>query len=180
MPVLNVPFRLIFYWDPQRWGVRDNNLPPQPTVPFLPSDRLSSRGATCTDCPVAPCCSRRHPGDGRVFEQPIIPPSPLGPFTDTYSTLSKNGAFTHAFSITSLGSITASIISLAPGPSQIVGFQLGVWNGTSCTTSSSRDGATTGSSSTLTASSAGILCVRLYDVGFVDDPVLYQLQVVYP
>jgi hypothetical protein len=24
------------------------------------------------------------------------------------------------------------------------------------------------------------LCVRLYDVGFVDDPVLYQLQVVYP
>jgi hypothetical protein len=112
---------------------------------------------------------------------PIVPTPPSGPVTDTYSgTLSKNGAFTHAFSISSLGSITASIVSLAPNVSQIVGFQLGVWNGTSCTASSSTDVATTGSSITLTASSAGIVCVRLYDVGFVDTPVLYQLQVVHP
>jgi hypothetical protein len=112
---------------------------------------------------------------------PIVPTPPLGSVTDTYSgTLSKNGAFTHAFSISSLGSITASIVSLAPNASQIVGFQLGVWNGTSCTASSSTDVATTGSSITLTASSAGIVCVRLYDVGFIDDPVLYQLQVVHP
>jgi hypothetical protein len=113
---------------------------------------------------------------------PIVPTPPSGvPVTDTYSgTLSKNGAFTHAFSISSLGSITASIVSLAPNASQILGFQLGVWNGTSCTASSSTDVATTGSSITLTASSAGIVCVRLYDVGFVDDPVLYQLQVVHP
>jgi outer membrane protein insertion porin family len=34
MPVLNVPFRLIFYWDPQRWGVRDNNLQPQQAYGF--------------------------------------------------------------------------------------------------------------------------------------------------
>ena len=112
---------------------------------------------------------------------PIVPTPPVGSVTDTYSgTLSKNGAFTHAFSISSLGSITASIISLAPNASQIVGFQLGVWNGTSCTASSSTDVATTGSSITLTASSAGIVCVRLYDVGFIDTPVLYQLQVVHP
>ena len=112
---------------------------------------------------------------------PIVPTPPVGSVTDTYSgTLSKNGAFTHAFSISSLGSITAGIVSLAPNASQIVGFQLGVWNGTSCTASSSTDVATTGSSITLTASSAGIVCVRLYDVGFIDTPVLYQLQVVYP
>ena len=112
---------------------------------------------------------------------PIIPTPPVGSVTDTYSgTLSKNGAFTHAFSISSLGSITASIVSLAPNASQILGFQLGVWNGTSCTASSSTDVATTGSSITLTASSAGIVCVRLYDVGFIDTPVLYQLQVVHP
>ena len=112
---------------------------------------------------------------------PIVPTPPVGSVTDTYSgTLSKNGAFTHAFSISSLGSITAGIVSLAPNASQIVGFQLGVWNGTSCTASSSTDVATTGSSITLTASSAGIVCVRLYDVGFVDTPVLYQLQVVHP
>jgi outer membrane protein insertion porin family len=34
MPVLNVPFRLIFYYDPQRWGVRDNNLQPQQAFGF--------------------------------------------------------------------------------------------------------------------------------------------------
>ena len=34
MPVLNVPFRLIFYADPQRWGVRDNNLQPQQAYGF--------------------------------------------------------------------------------------------------------------------------------------------------
>jgi outer membrane protein assembly factor BamA len=34
MPVLNVPFRLIFYYDPQRGGVRDNNLQPQQAYGF--------------------------------------------------------------------------------------------------------------------------------------------------
>ena len=29
MPVLNVPFRLIYAWNPQRGGVLDNNLHPQ-------------------------------------------------------------------------------------------------------------------------------------------------------
>ena len=103
------------------------------------------------------------------------------PCTDGFQgTLSTNGAFTHTFTITQLGSVTASIVSLAPTSSQIVGFGLGVWNGTSCTVASSSDVATTGSSITLTASAAGTLCVRLYDVGFVTTPVLYALQVVHP
>ena len=103
------------------------------------------------------------------------------PCTDTFSnTLSANGAFTHTFTITNLGSVTASIVSLAPTSSQIVGFGLGVWNGTSCTMASSSDVATTGSTINLNASSAGILCVRLYDVGFITTPVLYTLQLVHP
>jgi ABC-type Fe3+-hydroxamate transport system substrate-binding protein len=111
----------------------------------------------------------------------VTAPTPGTPQTDVYSgTLSKNGAFTHAFSISTLGSITTTIVSLAPNAAQIVGLQLGVWNGVSCTAASSTDVATTGSSITLNASSAGIVCVRLYDVGFVGDPVLYQLQVVHP
>jgi hypothetical protein len=102
------------------------------------------------------------------------------PCTDGFSgTLSKNGAFSHTFSITNLGSVTTTIVSLVP-TTQIVGLQLGVWNGVSCTAASSTDTATTNSSITLNASSAGVLCVRLYDVGFISDPVLYQLQVVHP
>jgi len=120
---------------------------------------------------------------GACNNNPILPTNPITgtPVTDSFSgTLSKNGAFTHAFSISSLGSITAAIVGLAPNSAQIVGLQLGVWNGTSCTASSSTDVATTGSSITLTASAAGIVCVRLYDVGFIGEPVLYQLQVVHP
>jgi len=114
---------------------------------------------------------------------PIVTnPTVVGlPVTDSFSgTLSKNGAFTHAFSISTVGSITAAIVALAPNSAQIVGLQLGVWNGTSCTASSSTDVATTGSSITLNASGAGIVCVRLYDVGYIGEPVLYQLQVVHP
>ncbi len=103
------------------------------------------------------------------------------PCTDGFTgTLSLNGAFTHTFTITNLGSVTASVVSLSPNTSQIVGFGLGVWNGTSCTVTSSNDTATTGSSITLNASGAGTLCVRLYDVGFITTPVLYTLQVVHP
>jgi hypothetical protein len=103
------------------------------------------------------------------------------PCTDGFSgTLSVNGAFTHTFTTTTLGAVTASIIALVPNSSQILGFGLGVWNGTSCTVASSTDTATTGSSITLNASAAGTLCVRLYDVGFITTPVLYQLQVVHP
>jgi len=120
---------------------------------------------------------------GACNNTPIVPtnPTPGVPVTDTFSgTLSKNGAFTHAFSISTLGSITAAIVALQPNAAQIVGLQLGVWNGASCTAASSTDTATTGSSITLNASSAGVVCVRLYDVGFIADPVLYQMQVVHP
>jgi hypothetical protein len=107
-------------------------------------------------------------------------------FTDTFTgTLSRNGAFTHSFTTLGLGAVTASIVTLAPNTTQIVGMSLGVWTGSACSTSpatggSSSDVASTGSSITLNATAAGSLCVRLYDVGFISDPVLYTLQVQHP
>ena len=107
-------------------------------------------------------------------------------FTDTYTgTLSQNGAFTHIFTIQTLGSVTVSILNLSPNSSQIVGLSLGVWTGDSCSTSpqtggSASDTATTGSSITLNATAAGNLCARLYDVGFVTQPVLYTIQITHP
>ena len=107
-------------------------------------------------------------------------------FTDTFTgTLSQNGSFTHSFTTASLGAVTVTIVSLTPNASQIVGLSLGVWNGSACSTSpqtggSSSDTATSGSSITLNASAAGSLCVRLYDVGFITDPVLYTFTVSHP
>jgi ABC-type Fe3+-hydroxamate transport system substrate-binding protein len=116
----------------------------------------------------------------------VTTPTTTTTFTDTFTgTLSRNGSFTHSFTTANLGAVSASIVNLQPTSSQIVGLSLGVWNGTACSTSpatggSSSDIATTGSSITLNATAAGSLCVRLYDVGFIDDPVLYTLQVTHP
>ena len=107
-------------------------------------------------------------------------------FTDTFTgTLSKNGAFTHSFTTATLGAVTVTIVSLQPVSTQIVGLSLGVFTGSACSTTpatggSSSDTATTGSTITLNATAAGSLCVRLYDVGFVNEPVLYTLQVTHP
>ena len=108
------------------------------------------------------------------------------PSTDTFTgTLSKNGAFTHIFTITTLGAVTVTIINLSPDTTQIVGLTLGVWNGTACSTSpatggSATDVASTGTSITLNATAAGNLCARLDDVGFVTTPVLYTMQITHP
>lgn len=108
------------------------------------------------------------------------------PSTDTFTgTLSQNGAFTHIFSVTTLGAVTVTIVSLSPNSAQIVGMSLGVWNGTACSTSpatggSATDVASTGSSITLNTTAAGNLCARLYDVGFITTPVLYTMQVTHP
>ncbi len=106
--------------------------------------------------------------------------------TDTFTgTLSQNGAFTHVFSVTTLGAVTVTIVSLSPTTSQVVGLSLGVWNGSACSTSpatggSATDVATTGSSITLNTTAAGNLCARLYDVGFITTPVLYTMQITHP
>ena len=107
-------------------------------------------------------------------------------FTDTYTgTLSVNGGFTHIFTIQTLGSVTVTILNLSPNSSQIVGLSLGVWTGTGCSTSpqtggSASDTASTGSSITLNATAAGNLCARLYDVGFITQPVIYTMQITHP
>jgi ABC-type Fe3+-hydroxamate transport system substrate-binding protein len=112
--------------------------------------------------------------------------TPASPQTDTFTgTLSKNGAFTHIFTITTLGAVTVTIVNLSPDNTQLVGLSLGVWNGTACSTSpatggSASDVASTGTSITLNATGAGNLCARLYDVGFINTPVLYTMQITHP
>jgi hypothetical protein len=107
-------------------------------------------------------------------------------FTDTFTgTLSQNGAFQHIFTIQSLGAVTVTILNLSPNTSQLVGLSLGVWTGSQCSTTpqtggASNDTATTGSTITLNATGAGNLCARLYDVGFVTQPVLYTMQITHP
>ncbi len=106
--------------------------------------------------------------------------------TDTVvGTLTQNGSFQHIFTISTLGTVTVTIVSLSPSSSQVVGLSLGVWTGTQCSTSpqtggAANDTATTGSTITLNATAAGNLCARIYDVGYVNTPVQYTLQITHP
>ena len=110
-------------------------------------------------------------------------PTPTTPVTvtDTFAgSLNRNGAASYSFATAASGNITASITSLAPDSTLIVGLSLGTWNGTSCQIVLANDKASQSSLLIGTASAAGNLCVRVYDVGNVTDPITYELQVNHP
>jgi hypothetical protein len=101
--------------------------------------------------------------------------------TDTFAgTLSPSGAATYSFTTAVSGNITATLSSLAPNSALIVGLALGTWSGNSCQVVIAKDQATLNSYVIGAASAAGILCVRIYDVGNVTDPSTYEIQVNHP
>src|SRR5439155_14490665 len=62
-------------------------------------------------------------------------PTPTTPATttDTFSdTLNQNGAHSHPFVVVAAGSITATLTTVAPDSTVVMGFSLGTWNGTAC------------------------------------------------
>jgi hypothetical protein len=103
---------------------------------------------------------------------------------DTFSgTLNQNGAATNQFTTLQSGTVTATLSSLvAPDSSSPpnVGLALGTWNGNSCTAVLSKDSANVSSSITGNVSAAGVLCVRIYDVGNITTSVDYTINVNHP
>jgi hypothetical protein len=110
-------------------------------------------------------------------------PTPTTPVTvtDTFAgTLTQNGAASYSFTTAASGSVTAALTSLAPNSSLVVGLSLGTWNGFACQVVLANDKAIQSSVVVGAASSAGSLCVRVYDVGNVGDPTTYEVQVTHP
>ena len=130
----------------------------------------------CAILALTPAC-----GDTTVGPQPT--PTPVtDPFTGTLAT---NGAFTHTFSVSAAGSVTATLTTVAPDATVAVGFQLGTFNtiNSTCSAVISNDAALQGAVETATAQTAGTYCVRIYDAaGTVkaDTPVNYTITVVHP
>jgi len=118
--------------------------------------------------------------------------TPTGPtlpsiLTETFSgTLTHNSAYTHPFSVTQAGSVTVFLITSAnaakASDNQIpLGVSLGTWNGASCAIVIANDNVSPGSSITGTATAAGNLCIRVYDVGFMPaSSANYELLVDHP
>src|SRR5690242_14839898 len=110
-------------------------------------------------------------------DTPITTPTPIS-VTDTFpitppGSLNMNGGVSHDFSVSGSGEVRAQLTSLAPDTTQIIGFALGTWNGAGCQIILANDRATQGTIITGAATGAGTLCVRVYDVGRITDPVQY-------
>lgn len=111
----------------------------------------------------------------------LTDPTPTTSTTEVFTgTINRNGAATHTFTTTRSGSVTATLSSLRPDNTIAIGLSLGTWNGEACQTVIARDRAVVGNVVIGTASSAGTLCVRVYDVGALVAPTKYEVQVVRP
>ena len=111
-------------------------------------------------------------------------PTPSPTKTDDFTgSLSKNGAVAHSFTLVGTGSVTASLKSLDPDATQVLGLNIGQWDGSSCSFFKANENATVGTTLTVTANSTGTLCVRIYDSGKITDPSVtynYDIQVIHP
>lgn len=103
--------------------------------------------------------------------------------TETFTgTLTRNGATSHPFPVSSAGGgdVTAILKAVAPDGAAVVGFSIGTWNGTACQSVIANDRATAPASLLGRATSIGTLCVRIYDVGTIVDPQDYEVEVTHP
>ena len=111
------------------------------------------------------------------------PTSPSGAITtETFEgTLIRNGATTFTLTTASSGTVTATLVSIAPDTTIPIGFSLGTWNGTACSTSGIfNDNALAGSTILGSVSAAASLCVRTYDVGKITSAVTFKIEISHP
>jgi hypothetical protein len=114
-------------------------------------------------------------------DTPVAPtPTPVS-VTNTFTgTLTRNGATTFPFNVDAAGVVYATLTAVTDSTIPM-GLSLGIWTGSalSCSTVLANDAAVQGTTLTGSATNTGQLCVRVYDVGKVVDPLDYQLTVVH-
>lgn len=114
-------------------------------------------------------------------EDDVLPPTAPDrvAVTETFAgTLLPNDAETFPFASQS-GIVTATLLNIAPDSTVIMGLSLGTWNGLTCAIVLANDKATQGVAITGTVNSIGNLCVRVYDVGSLVEPLTYEVRVVH-
>jgi hypothetical protein len=117
---------------------------------------------------------------GACGEDPVTPtqPAPVA-VTETFGgTLTPNKAESWPFS-SSRGTVTATLLSVAPDNTIQLGLSLGIWNGLACSVMLTIDKASQGSTVTGSVNGTGSLCVRLFDIGTITDPITYEVRVVH-
>ena len=118
--------------------------------------------------------------DNTPNDTATTPTTPTPTVTETFSgTIGTNGAATHAFVVSTGGTVTATLTTITPEDS-VSGLSLGTWNGVVCQVVLANDNAVLGNVVTGTVSSLGTLCVRISDTGKLTGATDYTVTVVHP
>ncbi len=97
--------------------------------------------------------------------------------TQTFSgTLALGGTDYYYFSVLP-GTVTATLTALGPDPTVTIGLDVGSWNGLTCTPVVVNYAAKLNSVLVGLATAANPLCLRVYDVGGLAQPVTYTVTV---
>lgn len=108
-------------------------------------------------------------------------PTPAPTFTETFSgVLSRNGALTFPFAALASGTATATLNVVLPDNTVPLGFAMGTWNGTTCQAIITNDNALEFTQIAGTIGAAGLLCLRVYDIGRVATTVNFTVSVIHP
>jgi hypothetical protein len=101
--------------------------------------------------------------------------------TSTYSgTLARNGAITFPFAVAGSGTATATLNAVGPDNTVSVGLTMGIWNGAQCVSVIANDNAREFAQISGAAGAAGTLCLRIYDVGRLSDPITFTIAITHP
>ena len=117
---------------------------------------------------------------GEIDNLPTTPDPVI--VTETFTgTININGAATHNVFTGATGTVTATITSLGENAPSKVGLSIGTLAGATCTVVMHNDNAVVTSYLSGTVSTLnGSLCVRIYDVGALTEPVSYTFTVTHP
>jgi hypothetical protein len=99
---------------------------------------------------------------------------------DTYPLLTQNGAISFPFAVQVSGEVAATLVTLAPDSTVVVGLGIGLWDGVACQAIPGvwNDRATLGSRVVGQVTGAASLCVRIYDArGDLPQPTEYLIRV---
>jgi hypothetical protein len=122
----------------------------------------------------AAACEDAGPGP-----TPVPTPTPV---TEKFSgSLTVNGAIHFPFAATGVGAVTATLSTVAPDATTVVGLSLGTVNifGV-CQVVLDNPNATQSVTVTGQVNAIGTLCARVYDSGKMTDQITFEITVVHP
>ena len=115
---------------------------------------------------------------------PTIPtPTPTPGVTDTFpGTITTNGAMTFTFPVATGGFVTATLTSIGPDSTTLIGMSIGTFNAGVCTVGPGlfSDKTAQGSSIIASVSAPGTLCLRVYDAGTITGQTTFSIDVAHP